>query len=175
MNVPYNIAVIGGSHADDTHLRLAYSVGRLLATRNAIVICGGLTGVMESVARGVNSKGGICIGILPGDDPAEGNSFLTVRIPTGIGYARNFLIIRASDAVIAIDGSSGTISEASFAMTEGKSVISLDSFKLAKSKDGDGEFIEAASAADAVKHAISAAASHRRGRNLHSDGSRFDP
>ncbi|MBX8636058.1 MAG: TIGR00725 family protein [Thermoplasmata archaeon] len=162
MKVPYNIAIIGGSQADKRHLKLAYTVGKLLAARSAIIICGGLTGVMESAAKGVKSRGGISVGILPGGNLVEANPFLTVRLPTGIGYARNFLIVRASEAVIAIDGSSGTISEASFALTEGKSVISLDSFRLATLKDGDGKFIVAESAKDAVELAISAASKYRR-------------
>lgn len=166
MGISYNIAVVGGSRAEGRPLRLAYSVGRLLAARNAIVICGGLTGVMEAVARGAKSRGGISVGILPGSHAVEGNRHLTVRLPTGIGFARNFLIVRASDAVIAIDGSSGTISEAAFAISEGKTVISLDSFGLTKSKEYDGDFIVATSAKDAVEIAISAAARYRSAHNV---------
>ncbi len=161
MSAPYNIGIIGGSNTDDNHLRMAYRVGELLAARNAIVVCGGLTGVMESAARGARSRGGISVGILPGRDPEVSNEFLTVRLPTGFGYARNFLIVRASDALISIDGSNGTLSEAAFAIAEGKSVISLDSFKLIKSKEEEGECIEARSAEDAVDLALSAAERYR--------------
>jgi hypothetical protein len=89
------------------------------------------------------------------------NEFLTVRLLTGFGYARNFRIVRASDALISIDGSNGTLSEAAFAMMEGKSVISLNSFKLIKSKEDEGECIGASSAEYAVDLDLSAAERHR--------------
>lgn len=163
----YQIGVIGGSIADDSHMEQAFEVGRLLSEAGAVIICGGLSGVMEAVAHGVESAKGISIGLLPGFNPLEGNRHLTIGLPTGIGFARNFLIVRASDALIAIDGSSGTISEASFAIAEGKSVISLDSFVLKKRKDVEGEFILASSSEEAVKLALVEA---EKKRKLFSEG-----
>jgi uncharacterized protein (TIGR00725 family) len=161
MGVTYNIGIIGGSEPEERYNRIAFEVGRLLAMRGAIVVCGGLSGVMESAARGAFESGGLTVGILPGFNPSEGNSYLTVRLPTGIGYARNFLIVRASDALIAIDGSNGTLSEASFAIAEGKSVISIDGFELRRGKPHEGRFIRAENAADAVEAALNEAAQYR--------------
>lgn len=155
------IGVIGGSQSDSRHLEMAYRVGRLLAKRGAVVICGGLLGVMEAVAKGVEDEGGISIGILPGLNPLEGNPHLTIGLPTGVGFARNFLIVRASDALIAIDGSNGTLSEASFALVEGKSVVSLESVKLTKQKETEGSFIEASTPEEAVERALAEAERHR--------------
>lgn len=156
------IGVIGGSAPREKHKRMAHEVGMLLARKGIAVICGGLSGIMESVAEGVEKEGGICVGLLPGLSPLEGNTHLTVGLPTGIGFARNFLVVRASDAIIAIDGSNGTLSEAAFALTEGKSVISLDSFKLSRQKGTEGYIIEAATPAEGVELAIREASRKRR-------------
>ncbi len=156
------IGVIGGSEPDSEHRKMAFEVGILLARSSVTVICGGLTGVMEAVAEGVEKEGGICIGILPGMNPGGGNSHLTAGISTGMGFARNFLVVRASDALIAIDGSNGTLSEASFAIAEGKSVISLDSFTLKRRKKSEGRFIAAGSPAEAVSLAALEAEKRRR-------------
>ena len=157
----YNIAVIGGSTADISYREISVEVGRLLAERHATVICGGMTGVMEWVAQGVGEAGGTTIGILPGYSTTSGNRFLTFRLPTGIGYARNFLIIRAADAVIAIDGATGTMSEAAFALTEGKSVIVIGDLGIDHTKKDDGIMFHAASAKEAVDLAFREAEKHR--------------
>jgi len=156
-----NIGVIGGSSAENTYRGISESVGRILASKKVVVICGGKNGVMEWVSKGVSESGGTVVGILPGFSTEEGNSYLTVAIPTGIGYARNFLIVRASDALIAIDGSTGTLSEASFALTEGKSVVSIGNLNIGKIKDGDGKFFKADTAEEAVEIAIREAVLHR--------------
>ncbi len=160
----YNIAVIGGSRADEKYKQLAISVGKRLASEKVLVICGGMSGVMEWVSQGVSEAGGTVIGILPGWRADEGNRYLTYAIPTGIGYARNFLIIRASDSVIAIDGATGTLSEASFALTEGKSVIALGDMHIDHLKIDDGRFIKASDPEDAVRLAMEEA---RRFRSDH--------
>ncbi|MCW6169482.1 MAG: TIGR00725 family protein [Thermoplasmatales archaeon] len=156
-----NIGVIGGSTAEKKYLEIAEKIGRLLASRKVVVICGGKNGVMESVSRGVHEAGGTVVGILPGTSSSEGNAYLTVSIPTGIGYARNFLIVRASDALIAIDGSTGTLSEASFALTEGKSVVSIGTHIETKLKDGDGKFLSVQTAEQAVELVMKEAQDHR--------------
>ena len=119
------VAVIGGGEVDPEVAALAYEVGRELARRGAVVVCGGLGGVMEASARGVYEAGGVSIGILPGPDRSFANPYLTYTIPTNIGHARNMLIVHSADAVIAIDGSYGTISEAAIALKLGKPVVAL--------------------------------------------------
>ena len=161
------IGVIGGSQPDQEHRKMAYEVGKLLSKAGSVVICGGLTGVMEAVAEGVEEEGGTCIGLLPGNSPLEGSIHLTVALPTGIGFARNFLIVRASDALIAIDGSNGTLSEAAFAMAEGKSVVSLDSVVLSRQKESEGNFIVASTPDEAVGIALEEA---MKKRNEYSSG-----
>jgi uncharacterized protein (TIGR00725 family) len=136
----YHIGVIGGSFADENYCRIAYDVGKYLAESNCAVFCGGNGGIMECVSHGVHDNGGMVIGILPGDNRKDGNMYLSLAIPTGIGYLRNFFIVRASDAIIAIEGYSGTTSEAAFALTEGKSVISIGDLHI-KTKNGDGNMI----------------------------------
>jgi uncharacterized protein (TIGR00725 family) len=136
----YHIGVIGGSFADEKYCNIAYEVGKLLAENNCAVFCGGKEGIMECVSHGVHDNNGMVIGILPGENRMEGNKYLSLAIPTGIGYLRNFFIIRASDALIAIEGYSGTTSEAAFALTEGKTVVSIGDLKI-KTKDTDGKII----------------------------------
>ena len=122
---PSYVAVIGGGEADPEVATLAYEVGRELAHRGAVVICGGLGGVMEAAARGVQEAGGVSIGILPDPDRRRANPYLTYTIPTNLGHARNMVIVHAADAVIAVDGSYGTISEAAIALKLGKPVAAL--------------------------------------------------
>ena len=119
------VAVIGGGEVDPEVAALAYEVGWELARRRAVVICGGLGGVMEAVARGVQEAGGVSIGILPDPDRHRANPYLTYTIPTNLGHARNVVIVHAADAVIAVDGSYGTISEAAIALKLGKPVVAL--------------------------------------------------
>ena len=119
------VAVIGGGEANPEVAALAFEVGRELAQGGAVVVCGGLGGVMEAAARGVQEAGGVSIGILPDPDRRRANPYLTYAIPTNLGHARNLLIVHSADAVIAIDGSYGTISEAAIALKLGKPVIAL--------------------------------------------------
>lgn len=157
----YNISVIGGSSITDEFCLMARRVGELLAESKSPVFCGGLSGVMECVADGVHSRKGIVIGILPGFSPVEGNNHLSVSIPTGMGFARNFLVVRAGEAVIAIDGSAGTLSEASFAISEGKDVISLNSTEVRPRKRQEGRFIPVSTPEEAVSEAIKSAKAYR--------------
>ncbi|MEM0154995.1 MAG: TIGR00725 family protein [Thermoplasmataceae archaeon] len=158
----YNISVIGGSNITDENCLIAHRVGELLAENTAVVFCGGLSGVMECVAEGVRTKGGIVVGILPGYSPVEGNSHLTVSVPTGMGYARNFLVSRAGEAIIAIDGSAGTLSEAAFSISEGKDVISLNSTEIVPRKKQEGRFISVSTPEEAVTQAMKSAETHRK-------------
>lgn len=157
-----NISVIGGGVINDSYCEIAKEVGRLLASNNIAVICGGLTGVMKCVAMGVKEANGISIGLLPGYHADQGNEFLTVRIPTGIGLARDFLVVRGGDSVIAIDGSTGTKTEAYFALSEGKSVIAIGDMEIKERKKTDGMFFKAKDAGEAVSIAIEEAEKFRQ-------------
>ena len=124
------VAVIGGSAAPPQALQAAEDVGRLLAERGVGVVCGGLSGVMEAVCKGADEAGGLTVGLLPSSRAADANSHVKVRIPTGLGYVRNAMVVRAGRAVIAIDGSYGTLNEMSMALAEGIPVVAIDSWKL---------------------------------------------
>jgi uncharacterized protein (TIGR00725 family) len=125
------VAVCGpGTGATDGECAWAEEVGGLLAEREAVLVCGGLGGVMEAACRGARSKLGLTVGLLPGDDIEEANGWVSLPVPTGMGEARNFMIVRAAQAVIAIGGGWGTLSEVAFALKRGTRVVSLGSFAL---------------------------------------------
>lgn len=170
----YNIAVIGGSTEHGEACDSAYKTGKLLAQKGAVIINGGGPGVMECVSRGAKESGGTVIGILPGIRAERGNKYLSVALPTGIGYARNFLIIRSADAVIAFQGSSGTHSEVAFAITEGKSVVSMGNFSMINPKKGDGKVIPAAEPGEAVEKALAEAKRQRETQKERTDWEEFD-
>lgn len=158
----YNISVIGGGVVDQKYCDIALEVGHLLASKNVAVVCGGLTGVMACVAKGVKEGNGISIGLLPGYTSELGNEYLTVKIPTGMGLARDFLVVRGGDAVIAIDGSTGTRTEAYFALSEGKAVISIGTLDIRERKPTDGMFYRAETAKEAVDIALKEAEIYRK-------------
>jgi uncharacterized protein (TIGR00725 family) len=149
------IGVIGGSEVPPRTAALAEEVGREIARRGAVLVCGGLGGVMESACRGAAAEGGLTIGILPGEDRRAANPFVRVPIVTGMGYARNVAVVRSCQAIIAIDGSYGTLSEISHALQSGIPVIGLNTWSLARDGRADTTIIPAASAADAVDIAVS--------------------
>jgi len=124
------IAVIGGRRAEKALLEEAEFVGRLLAQRGAVLVCGGLGGVMEAASRGARSEGGLTVGILPQEHKREANDYIDVPIATGLGIGRNVIIARAADAVIAVGGEYGTLSEIAFALQMGKPVIGLRTWKI---------------------------------------------
>ncbi len=119
------VSVIGPSECSEWEAQAAEIVGKLLASNDVTVICGGRGGVMEAVCRGAQEAGGVTIGILPGFAVEEGNRFLTISIPTGLGEVRNAIVARAGQAVIAIGGRFGTLSEIAFALKMGKQVVGL--------------------------------------------------
>jgi uncharacterized protein (TIGR00725 family) len=121
------ISIIGGKNCSSAIARIAERTGNLLASRGVILICGGREGVMEAAARGAHAAGGLTIGILPGPTKAEANPFIDVKIPTDMGYARNAIIARAADCLIAIAGEFGTLSEIALALQMGKPVVTLAS------------------------------------------------
>ena len=122
------IAVIGGRNASNELLKHAEEVGRLIAQRGATLVCGGMGGVMEAACRGAKAAGGLTVGILPVAAAEEGNPYLDVIIPTGMGLARNAIIINSVSGVIAVDGSYGTLSEMAFALQKEIPVVALKSW-----------------------------------------------
>jgi hypothetical protein len=124
------IGVVGGAIIDRRCYGLAEEVGRRIARAGARLICGGLDGVMEAACKGASESGGVAIGVLPGDDPAAANPFVTVPIATGMGIARNILVVRTSDVLIAIAGGYGTLVEIAAALNLGKPVVALETWNV---------------------------------------------
>jgi len=151
------VAVIGGGQCSAEEVEMAEAVGRELARRGAVVICGGLGGVMEAVCRGAANEGGLTVGILPGDDPTEANPYVQIPIATGIGHARNVAIVRSAQAIIAIDGDYGTLTEIAFALKYGVPVIGLNTWFLSRNKEENDSIIRVTSAVEAVDKALSLA------------------
>lgn len=151
------ISVIGEGDARPEIEDLAEQVGIELARRGHAVVCGGLGGVMEAVCRGAKSAGGSTIGILSGDDPKSANPWVDVPICTGMGQARNVIVVRTGRAVIAVGGAYGTLSEIGHALSDGIPVIGLKTWAMSRSGRDDDGVIVASDAEDAVKKAIQAA------------------
>lgn len=126
---PY-VAVVGASHASESELAHAEAVGRGLGERGAVVVCGGRGGVMAAASRGASEAGGLVIGMLPGLDRSDANQWVEVAIPTGLGELRNGLIIRTAEAVVAVGGAYGTLSEVALALHGGVAVFGLGTWKI---------------------------------------------
>jgi len=148
------IAVIGGNQCSPQETELAEEVGRELARRGAILICGGLSGVMEAACKGAQSEGGITIGVLPGDNRQAANPYVQIPIVTGMGYARNAIIVKSAQAIIAIDGVYGTLSEIGHALQSGIPVIGLNTWALSRNGRQDNSIIPAQSPSEAVTKAL---------------------
>ena len=149
------IAVVGNSSCSPEEAKLAQSVGELLAQQGATIVCGGLGGVMESACRGAKSKGGLTIGILPGQDPSTANPWVDIPVATGIGEARNVAVVKSANAVIAIGGRYGTLSEIAYALKSNIPVIGLNTWSLLRNGREDNSIIEVKNAIEAVDKAIS--------------------
>jgi uncharacterized protein (TIGR00725 family) len=125
------VAVVGaGGEVADDALRAAEEVGAALARAGAVLVCGGLGGVMEAACRGARAEGGVTLGILPGADRAAANAWVSVAVATGLGELRNGLVVRCADAVIAIGGEYGTLSEIALALKGGLRVVGLGSWEI---------------------------------------------
>ncbi|MEE8338103.1 MAG: TIGR00725 family protein [Dehalococcoidia bacterium] len=144
------IGVIGGQQAEGDALRLAYEVGREIASRGHVLVSGGRGGVMRESCRGAKQEGGLTVAILPGDDLTDANEFIDVPIVTGIGFARNSIIARTANALIAIDGSYGTLSEIAYGLTAGRPVIGLRTWELRDGAGNEPPIERVESAAEAV-------------------------
>jgi len=163
MHRTMNVAVIGHSSCSEQEARLAETVGELLAGKGAVVVCGGLGGVMEAVCRGARSHGGLTVGILPGDDPEAANRWVEVRIATGMGEARNALVVKSARAVIAIGGGYGTLSEIALALKNRIPVIGLNTWSLSRHGGLDESIIRVDSATQAVEQAMNGVTGCRDG------------
>ena len=148
------IAVIGAAQASKRELGLAEEVGRELAKREAILVCGGLGGVMEAACRGATSEGGMTIGILPGESRSSANKYVQFPIVTGMGYARNVAVVKSAQAVIAIDGNYGTLSEIGHALQNGIPVIGLGTWSFLRNGSQDNSIIPAQTPVEAATKAI---------------------
>lgn len=160
------LAVVGSASCDAETAALAEEVGREVARRGAVLICGGRGGVMEAACRGARLAGGTTVGILPGTDRSQANPYVDVPIVTGLGEARNALVVRSADAVIAVSGGYGTLSEIALALKMGRPVVGIQTWELRRpgqaGPGGQTQFggqtlfglATAGSAAEAVERAI---------------------
>lgn len=142
------VAVIGAGACDAAVARRAEEVGRLLAEAGAVVVTGGLGGVMEAASRGAARAGGLVVAVLPGDDPAAANPWARVVVATGMGDARNAILANTARAFVAVAGGYGTLSEIAFALKRGKPVVSLGSWEV------DPRLVPARDAAEAVRRVL---------------------
>jgi uncharacterized protein (TIGR00725 family) len=129
-DVPPYIGVVGASKATAAQLEVAEAVGRGLAQAGAIVVCGGRGGVMAAACRGAAGAGGVTVGLLPGTDRGEANEWVTIALPTGVGELRNGLIVRAVDAIVAVGGAYGTLSEVALALATGVPVVGVGTWAI---------------------------------------------
>lgn len=149
------IAVAGGAEATRQEYKTAHTVGRLIAESGAVLVCGGLGGVMEAACRGAQEKGGTTMGIISGT--GDGNAYLSIVVRTGLGHGRNVLVAQSGDALVAVGGSYGTLSEIAIALKTGCPVFGLSTWKI--------EGVEICKTpAEAVKRALEAAQVRSAGR-----------
>jgi uncharacterized protein (TIGR00725 family) len=149
------IGVIGGSNCPENIAEIAEAVGNGIASGGAVLICGGLSGVMEYACKGAKSAGGLTIGVLPGMNKDDANEFVDIPIATGISIARNIIIVNTADVLIAIDGGYGTLSEIAFALNLRKPVIALDTWYLESAGKVDDElFFRVGNVKEAVELAF---------------------
>lgn len=154
------ISVIGAGQATAEQYSLAEEVGRRVAEAQAVLVCGGLGGVMAAAARGAKEAGGRTLGILPGHDRSEGNPYLDMVVTTGMGHARNLAVVSSGDAVIAVGGEYGTLSEIGLAAKVGRPVVLLGGWRLQRD-DGTPGVYYASSPAEALALARQALEAHR--------------
>jgi uncharacterized protein (TIGR00725 family) len=151
------IAVIGAADAAETERLLARQVGAEIARRGAILLCGGLGGVMHAAAMGAREQGGLTLGFLPGYEASAANEAIAVPLPTGLGQARNVLVVASAEAVIAIGGSAGTLSEIGMALKLGRPVVALHTWSLTAPHGERPAIRVAREGVEAVRLALAAA------------------
>lgn len=148
------LAVVGPGEAEPDEIARAEAVGAAIAAAGATLVCGGLGGVMAAACRGAAERGGLTIGLLPGEDRKAANEWVRVALPTGLGEARNVLLVRASVAMIAIGGGWGTLSEIALALRAGLPVIGLDSWTPAQGDSRRPGVVALDSPEEAVREAL---------------------
>jgi hypothetical protein len=148
------ISVIGAGTCSEDIYKTAEDVGRLIAQKGAVLVTGGLGGVMEAASRGAKEAGGTTVGILPGFSKDEANQFVEIPITTGLSHARNIIIVRSADAVIAVSGEYGTLSEIAVALKLGKPVIGINTW------DNVDGVVKAVSPEEAVRIAFESASNN---------------
>ena len=124
------IAVIGGSSVGSRVYSAARLVGAEVAAKKCVLVCGGLSGVMEAAAKGAKENNGVTVGILPGKSKKDANKYIDIAVPTGIGEARNFAIINMADGVVAVDGKEGTLSEIAYTLKSGKPIAGIGTYDI---------------------------------------------
>jgi uncharacterized protein (TIGR00725 family) len=157
---PLRIGVLGPNECSREEARLGYAVGAEIARRGGIVLCGGLDGMMAAAAEGAKSAKGTTVGLLPGDNASAANPFIDIPIPTGLGPLRNAVLVRACDAVIAIRGGHGTLTEIAFALRLGVPVVGLATWDLRRDGKAEPLLRVAARPEEAVALAFSLAERH---------------
>jgi uncharacterized protein (TIGR00725 family) len=150
---PY-VAVVGPGEASPEELHTAEEIGARLADAAVVVVTGGLGGVMEAACRGARSRGGLTVGLLPGSYRADANGWVVVALPTGLGEARNALIVRCADAIVAVGGGWGTLSEIALALRAGLPVVGVDTWQLARDGIAVDGVVGAADGRAAVEEAM---------------------
>ena len=135
---PTYISIIGGGRCTAEHYALAEEIGRLVAGMGAVLVCGGLAGAMEAAARGAKEAGGVTLGILPGHDRTQANPYVDFAITTGLGHGRNLAVVSSGDAVIAIGGQFGTLSEIGLAGKVGRPIVILDGWRVSQENGTKG-------------------------------------
>jgi len=160
------VAVIGGGHCTNEEALLAEEVGRGIAQQGAVLICGGLGGVMEAACKGAVAAGGTTIGILPGDSAASANPYICLPIVTGMGQARNAVVVKSAQVVIAIGGGYGTLSEIGHALRSNIPVVGLRTWSVGRRGKVDEGIMPADNASEAVKIALSLAKASAAGADI---------
>jgi uncharacterized protein (TIGR00725 family) len=154
INRKLTVSVIGESLASPKNYEIGYQVGKLLAKNNAVVVCGGLRGVMEAVAKGAKEAGGLTVGIVPSTNREDANPYIDIPIVTGMGYARNVLVVRSGLAIIAIGGRYGTLSEIGHALDAGIPIVGLNTWSFNNEHINEDYIIRAQTPEEAVDKAI---------------------
>jgi uncharacterized protein (TIGR00725 family) len=148
------IAVIGASQASASDIQAAVLVGQQIARAGAVLVCGGMGGVMEAACKGAAQENGLTIGILPGDNRLAANGYVAIPIATGVGYARNMAVVKSAQAVIAIGGSYGTLTEIGFALQSGLPVIGLETWSISRKGKEKSPILAVNTPAEAVNLAL---------------------
>jgi hypothetical protein len=161
------VSVIGASDPRPEEIPLAREVGKLIAGRGYVLVCGGLGGVMAAACEGAKAAGGLTVGILPQREKTFANAYVDLAIPTALSEARNLIVVLAGDAVVAIGGGFGTLSEIALALRAGRVVVALGSWELDPERRGDAPYLRAATPFEAIALVEQALALPRPGAQLH--------